>query len=861
MVYLFDQVVSPDSRCSPRGVLMRSSVASVFRWLGLTALAMLVIAIMPGAASPKATSISPEPYVDTAYNNALWTDVLNGFTSAYPTDWFQAAATDISVSAGTLPPLSSFSGSAVIFGASGVNYNWKINRTSDVVIQNLASTDVDAVRYLPSGTDATGEEWKAVTVPASGKLFSNGPAALADYAGQTIWLLIPFNTGSGSSASIACTFGFGTDYFSNYFFDATLTSSSYRQSTRVNACQLQAANSDYQVGQSIWNHFTASGEHTAEVAVNDNNTDCVLGATSPSGNPIIHDCWIVFKTNGEMEQEFINGPPVPYTNQSPYWTTTLTTPSQSTALAAARSAISSKGCAIAQQYDAQLDATNWGPPSCDLGDEIGTTEPDQTPGTGDDTPATPASPIPESPSGPVASGYSTDLWPGDATNTNDGLNVVSSTDSGTAALTGVVTDDSTGGPTPGATVTLSCSSSCSTDPVATTTDSQGSFAFINMPATSYTLNVSATGYGNYTITNDTYGADTPYEVSVGLTSSAQSYDESSATPAAHSVATAGYPFGALAYSPTRVPPSIRVKMLSTYGRNAGSSFCSTVTPVTQTPAQDQAGPVVNYAFDFYVIHVAWPEVGGTVEPVDRFKFADDQVAWQAIAALISNFGWYHKLSGGGWDIYNASNVSQCFRPEEKVPEPQWNAWLQNVEPTRIVDGSKRLAETHFYGDGVQDSCTDPVYTQHGTHGASQWGLLVHTDPTFGCQVSDWRTLSLYYLPSTFNSTSGFRPPTPKVSTPIVANGDITLTYHSNSYGVNVAWRYLVQQHTANGWRTFGTTKWSPNSKSVVQTITFTAPASCTRYRVIAANPVGQSAPGEVTSSTQGLDAAGECTIS
>lgn len=241
-----------------------------------------------------------------------------------------------------------------------MNANWKIVRTSDSRIQNIAATDTDATLYLPSGTDVTQEEWRAITVPGTGKLFSNGPAALSAYAGQKIWELVPFNSGAGSSASIACGYTFGTDYFYQLFFDASLTSNNYRQSSHPNACQLQAANHDYQKGQAIWNNFTAAGEHTAEVAVSDNNTDCYLGSTDANGNiPIIHDCWIVFKTNAEMEQEFINSPTVPYTNQSAIWTTTLTTPSQSTGLAAARTAIGATGCATAQQYDAALDPTNW----------------------------------------------------------------------------------------------------------------------------------------------------------------------------------------------------------------------------------------------------------------------------------------------------------------------------------------------------------------------------------------------------------------------------------------------------------------------------------------------------------------------
>jgi len=58
-------------------------------------------------------------------------------------------------------------------------------------------------------------------------------------------------------------------------------------------------------------------------------------------------------------------------------------------------------------------------------DEIGPMEEDQSAETGDESTSTPAAPMPMTPTGAAAAGtYSTELWTSDATETDDGLNVV-----------------------------------------------------------------------------------------------------------------------------------------------------------------------------------------------------------------------------------------------------------------------------------------------------------------------------------------------------------------------------------------------------------------------------------------------------
>ena len=147
-------------------------------------------------------------------------------------------------------------------------------------------------------------------------------------------------------------------------------------------------------------------------------------------------------------------------------------------------------------------------------------------------PDPPAAPGPQSPSGPVLEGsYSTSEWSTEAMNTDGTLNVTTSTAPGTTALTGIVQGDPEDGAIVGATVAMTYYSclSCNGQTTTTSTDSDGAFAFIDLATSSdagasYTLNVQADQYGEYTIVNDAYAADETYQLTVALTESAQSYD-------------------------------------------------------------------------------------------------------------------------------------------------------------------------------------------------------------------------------------------------------------------------------------------------------------------------------------------------
>lgn len=166
----------------------------------------------------------------------------------------------------------------------------------------------------------------------------------------------------------------------------------------------------------------------------------------------------------------------------------------------------------------------------DEGDMPGPVEADQTPPMSDETVSLAPAPQPMSPLGPASPGtYATEEWESGETDTEYGLKVVTSTAPGTSALTGIVQDDATGEPIVGATVTMRCQIFRTI--VTTTSDSGGAFAFIDLPVNTYTLTVTAPGYGSFSLFGN-YEADSQYQVTVALTLTAQVETESTAAETA-----------------------------------------------------------------------------------------------------------------------------------------------------------------------------------------------------------------------------------------------------------------------------------------------------------------------------------------
>jgi len=474
----------------------------------------------------------------------------------------------------------------------------------------------------------------------------------------------------------------------------------------------------------------------------------------------------------------------------------------------------------------------------DDGDEMGELEADQTAAVADDSTFTPAAPQPMTPSGPAPPGsYSTETWDPDATDTTDGLNVVSSTAPGTTALTGFIEDDNNSSPVSGATVMLSYTpcQGCTPISTSTTSDGAGSYAFLNMPAPfTYTLTIAAMTFGSYTVTNDSYAANETYEHTAVLTTSPQTYDATN-EDAPDSGLAPDLSLPGTAYSQRRVPPAILVQMYDLWPHNSGHTYC---TPKDPTPVR-----VRNYALPFYVVHVTNSEIG---------FFGPNQTNTQAMMSIIQNFAWFHKTKGGNYDVVNAANLyaGQCFQPKEKIPRARYNAWLalsRAIAKFRVIDGSGNLRETPYRSGKAPGFCTDPFWPAHGGT-ASQYGIRAHSLPTEPggtnhCQITDWKTLALYYYPTSWSIVSIKRPPPPVTSFTRDSSSSITFHFHSRVYGKNVAWSFKLQRKLADGWHTFKTTRWVPQDHAVREYYTLAnLPPTCVRYRVTANNPFGGSLP-------------------
>ena len=396
--------------------------------------------------------------------------------------------------------------------------------------------------------------------------------------------------------------------------------------------------------------------------------------------------------------------------------------------------------------------------------ETGPLASDQTAETGDDTTSSPGNPQPMSPSGLVSFGsFTSDLWTGSETGTVDGLNVVSSTDSGTFALTGVALDASTGSAIQGATVGLTDSGSTTTS---TTTDGSGSFAFINMPSGVYGLSVNGSGYGSYQVLNYNYESDTKSQVTAELDTSSQTYDES-ANPADSSLSTSS---AAVSYnSQTRVPPSIRVAFV-----NRDSQCNRTSIP---------SNPVVrNYKWDFYVLHVLGPEVGG---------LGLNELGVKAFESVVQNYAWYnaiHRFAPGGADVDNSTSF-QCFKPEFPVRRDvlrNWRIWLYDVLPTRVAAPGGNLQLTQFRGGSHQVCSGDSEFPADGNV-LSQNDLV---EMSQNCAYSDWKPIVNYFY--TGHVVNGQAPPNPTTSFSRPSGG-VALNFVSKVGGSPVGWSYVLQR--------------------------------------------------------------------
>jgi hypothetical protein len=450
-----------------------------------------------------------------------------------------------------------------------------------------------------------------------------------------------------------------------------------------------------------------------------------------------------------------------------------------------------------------------GPIETDLAGPIAS---DQSLSAGSLVTDTVTAPAATSVNGSGTASLTSEVVPSYYTDSPDQLQVYTSTESGTSAITGVVTGSS--GEVSGATVSLAPSAGGSATTVQS--DSNGGFAFVNIPigssAAEYTLTVSASGYGSYTVTNDTYLPDSTYETTVDLTTSVQSYDASqTVSQSTQNTAAAG---SLAPYTSTfRPPPTIKVAVYRPLGPNCTPSGSPTVK---------------SYPFAFYVMHVTVPEIGTSwPETVTRANMLAQ-----------SNYAWYflRHPPNSSWNVDNTTNY-QCFEPWVKVPT-QFHSWLDNLlgDSSMHLNGDIQL--TGYRAGSYK--CSDPNFPQNGNL-LSQWGSLALNKL---CGYSYYKNIDNYYYTGSFASST--IPPVPNTSYSRPTGG-VRLNFPSqvsdgNGHTSHVGWKYTVEEYLNRpvpGWYVIYNKGWVWSSRSVPTSFTNWT-SLCLTYRVRAMNPVGVS---------------------
>ncbi|MFL5798992.1 MAG: carboxypeptidase-like regulatory domain-containing protein [Actinomycetota bacterium] len=424
---------------------------------------------------------------------------------------------------------------------------------------------------------------------------------------------------------------------------------------------------------------------------------------------------------------------------------------------------------------------------------------------------TAASAAPVSVDGSPPGTYSTSIVGSDELLSPDDVAVITSTEPGTAALTGIVIDDASGDPVPGASITFQPSSGGPA--TSTSSDAQGVFALINVPADdggiSYDLSVTAPGYGAYQLENDRYEPDITYEVVVPLAAAAQSFNESvvAAQDVDAAVGTsAGYP------STRLVPPVVTVGIFEQVDGCKTGDFIETA----------------RYPWRFYVLHVAVAEIGTSWH----------QAAWKANAAAQQNYAWWFRRhpASSSYDIGNTTRW-QCFRPERKIPTSSWSRWLEDVVDERIATASDDIQQTQYRAG--QYACTESSYPADGNV-LSQNGSRALDDD---CGYDSWRSIDEYYY--TGNVVSAVPPPAPTTSFG-KPRGAVKLNYPSQvedgGHVANVGWSVearKLQPDNTYAWTVIHVKGWDQRVRNVPTSFTYST-SGCWRYRSKAANPAGTS---------------------
>ncbi|MDQ3821865.1 MAG: carboxypeptidase regulatory-like domain-containing protein [Actinomycetota bacterium] len=507
-------------------------------------------------------------------------------------------------------------------------------------------------------------------------------------------------------------------------------------------------------------------------------------------------------------------------------------------------------------------------------DDPGTAGADQSAAVGDDTALDPASPHPMSPTGPAAPGsYTTQTWSPEDTGTSDGLDVVSSTSPGTAALTGVAIDGEDGDPIGGATVTLTRGSTSTS----TTTDSSGGYAFIDMPPGSYTVDVDAPSFGQYTAYNVLLDQNEMYQETAALLNEDQTFDYSSPIDTSRRTAREGTATDETWDSHFRPPPTIRVALYAIHVAGKWSYTCN--SPDRERPEERSTyRRTKTYPWKYYVLRSVWGEIGRGGDWPGGSDFPPAAVA--ATASAVSNFAWRFRIERMAYVPANADIAAhendQCFFPGVLVPF-SWHSYVGDVLTNRVMHTAdpQRLRLTFHLGDETCEGPNDcPRYEQVSCPGPGQQSDFGFFDPTYAgsavqerlgtpavlsqlgakaavehCGVSNWKAIVNYYFRPRAGLSGGRVvqgrptdvPPVPK-ALGWQGFGKVDLSFPSEFQdGQDAGWRYNIEKKPsgASGYRLYKQVFFDWHSRTIPTTWTDWT-AGCASYRVRAWNPYGFS---------------------
>jgi hypothetical protein len=416
----------------------------------------------------------------------------------------------------------------------------------------------------------------------------------------------------------------------------------------------------------------------------------------------------------------------------------------------------------------------------------------------------------------------------DASLSENGLMACSTTSAGTFALSGSALDQA-GDPVAGATVSLSPSTGGTT--YLTWTDTDGAFAFSDVPvsgnAQRYDVAVEASGFGAYSVINSLYDANQTYVIAVELDPTVQSYDESaSAFDSTLGLAKAGTTDYT---SHTRTPPKIKVALYKLAGPGADA-------PCARHP-DNELRAVKWYPWRFYVLHTAASEID------TRWG----ERAWKASTAPIQNYAWLRKLEGpkggiGGAEIENTVN-HQCFKPWIAVPmHNTWSDWADDVFDERVATGgAPGIIQETQYRAGTYN-CNEQSFPADGNK-LSQNGARARAESnTSACGGNEtWRDIVEHYYTGTVR-------PAEAAGAPGGVSHGVSGKSITFDWGGPAGWRFKLQRYpvrcpdgTLTCWGEFYNKGWSWKKRAIPTRFTYSTVAGCMKYRVIAHNPVGDSA--------------------